>query len=97
MHSKIHRTVANLCPTCGHTLDAVSEMGSGDREPEPGDASMCIACGELLEFGEDMQLILLTDTTLSHLNPKDVAQLKFAQSCVRNRIIQQLVKKPTLH
>jgi hypothetical protein len=75
----------NLCPTCGYTLDAVSEMGNGARAPEPGDASLCIDCGEILEFAADMTLAKINEGTVAKLDPEDYDQLLMAQKFVRER------------
>lgn len=36
------------CSTCGDRLDAAS--GEPGKGPEPGDASLCLNCGDLIVF-----------------------------------------------
>lgn len=42
---------------CGKQLDACS----GDNRPSPGDATLCIDCGSLNFFGDDLRLRKPTD------------------------------------
>jgi hypothetical protein len=50
------------CPFCHYCCDAHRTVGSGQRGPQPGDASICFNCGELLEFGPALELIPITDS-----------------------------------
>jgi Zn ribbon nucleic-acid-binding protein len=50
------------CTACGHLMNAanvVSEDGQGI--PEPGDITVCIQCGHLMAFGDELRLRDLTD------------------------------------
>lgn len=44
------------CVECGHPLSA----SGGPCEPKPGDLSLCIYCGSLNAFAEDMTLRMPT-------------------------------------
>jgi hypothetical protein len=48
------------CPSCGKALDATSEAG-GNGAPKPGDITLCIYCGHLMAFANDLTLRELTD------------------------------------
>lgn len=48
------------CPTCDEKLDAVTSIDA-DGMPERGDISLCAYCGEILEFDDNMQLIVITE------------------------------------
>ena len=50
---KTTRTPATPCPTCGYKMDAASCPYSGET-PSPGDPSVCLKCGELLVFSDEM-------------------------------------------
>jgi len=57
-----HLIPASSCLNCGKLLDAatgVLEYGF-DATPDPGDLTVCIACGHLMAFGDDLQLRDLT-------------------------------------
>jgi len=50
----------DLCPTCSAPLAAVGAMRvAGESAPEAGDATFCVACGEMLEFDQDLRLVSL--------------------------------------
>lgn len=55
------------CPSCGKIVDRATVVGSRGR-PKPGDATVCIGCGEVALFGDDLQLRRPTT--------KEVAELK---------------------
>lgn len=48
------------CTACGKQLDAVSHV-KGDAIPDEGDISLCLYCGHIMVFGQD--LILREPTT----------------------------------
>lgn len=47
------------CPQCFHKLDAVSNVHSAEP-PQVGDFTLCIGCTAVLQFDENMQLVLKT-------------------------------------
>ncbi len=51
---KTYRTIASTCVKCGEKLDIATSIENAP--PSPGDTSICIYCGNLMEFDEDMQL-----------------------------------------
>lgn len=42
------------CPACGYKTDAATPVGAAGIRPKPGDASICLGCGQLLFFELDM-------------------------------------------
>lgn len=53
-----YRTPATICPSCGRTLDAAQNLQ--DAQPTPGDFSICLECGHLMTFADDLSLRSLT-------------------------------------
>jgi hypothetical protein len=45
-----------VCKVCGYEMDAAS-CTHDERRPKPGDASICLKCGELYMFDEKMRSI----------------------------------------
>lgn len=45
---------ACLCPHCGASLDASTNIDYEDGPPEVGDYSMCLHCGVILIYQPDM-------------------------------------------
>jgi hypothetical protein len=48
------------CLSCGKVLDRATNMFDGGWRPSPGDYSICIACGHLMIFADDLRLRELT-------------------------------------
>ena len=51
------RLPAQFCPMCFTVLDAATCF-TAKIAPEPGDFTVCIECGAVLEFGGKMDLLL---------------------------------------
>lgn len=49
------RTPLTMCWHCDRPLDAASDL-DGNHRPEPGAVSMCMYCGAIGIFGDDMRL-----------------------------------------
>jgi hypothetical protein len=48
------------CPNCRKSIDTCQST-SGERGPQPSDLSICLYCGHLSAYGDDMMLRELTD------------------------------------
>lgn len=89
IHDDSRRLPESACPTCGHKLDAVSQVAETGAlaldapDPKPGDVSVCIRCGSLLRFGLGQTLHKLTDTEFLALARPEKAALEAAQRAVR--------------
>jgi hypothetical protein len=51
------RTPLALCPECGYAFDAATHIG-GRARPSPGDLSICLSCGTLLLFDDDLRPVV---------------------------------------
>ena len=54
------RTTQCKCPICWKKLDAATATQKGTK-PKAGDATVCICCGALLVFNDDLTVRLPTD------------------------------------
>jgi hypothetical protein len=43
------------CSTCGYTFEMCSSL-TGTSGPQAGDYTLCIECGEIFQFGPEMEL-----------------------------------------
>ena len=68
MGRKGHRMPEQLCPKCGHLLDAASNLDNPRAKPKPEDYTVCIACAAILRFNSMLRLDVPT--------PEDVAALQ---------------------
>ena len=48
------------CTNCGKVMDGATCIGA-DSAPEPGDASVCLNCGHIMAYGDDLKMRNLTD------------------------------------
>lgn len=60
------RMKPNRCLGCGHELIGATNF-RGTTRPKPGDATMCIVCGILCIFTDDMGMRLPTAKELAML------------------------------
>jgi len=57
--------IAHTCPHCGYELDAATACDFEEAgQPGPGDMSICIECGEVCVFVDDINLRKPTDSEL---------------------------------
>lgn len=69
----------SACTACGYGVDLATCVGS-DRAPQPGDITLCIKCGHIMAFGDDMQMRNLTDEEM-----REVASNKTILAIQRGR------------
>lgn len=55
------------CLNCGHKLDAASAAQSKRHRPRPGNFSICIRCGHVMAFADDLTMRPLTDAEVVHI------------------------------
>ena len=69
------RIPKTICPACLYAQDSVSEVTKRKLsvQPKPGDITICLNCGALLEFGKGLKLSSLPLATILNL-PQDVAK-----------------------
>lgn len=48
------------CTNCSKPLDGATSVGAEDGVPDPGDVTVCIYCGHIMAFDEDLYLRDLT-------------------------------------
>lgn len=54
------RLPESRCTNCGKLCDAATGVGHKDR-PSPGDVTICIGCGHLMAYDEQLAVRNLTD------------------------------------
>jgi hypothetical protein len=54
------RIAASQCLHCGETLDGATSIDMDDA-PDPGDITVCLLCGHIMAFADDMTLREPTD------------------------------------
>lgn len=71
------------CPHCGREADAATDMTT-QEVPDPGSLSVCIGCGALSIFGDDMQLreLTLEERQKVRDDPETMAEVRRHQRAV---------------
>jgi hypothetical protein len=54
------------CPYCGHKFDRVSGI-TEERQPRPGDLTLCIQCSLVMAFADDLRVRALNAEELEYL------------------------------
>lgn len=64
----------STCPGCGQALNAsVDPKERGG--PRPNDVSMCVGCGTILQFDQQLRLKAMTPEQIERLPPKTAEEL----------------------
>lgn len=72
----------NNCPSCDRKLDAATSAYE-DAVPTPHDITICLYCGEMLEFSDDMDLQVLPEIIFDTFD----SELKENINSIRERIL----------
>lgn len=72
-----------VCPTCNIRLDAAT--GLTGRRPQPGDFTLCAACGAALRFTTPPQVRLAHDDELDELPSEARGALEVSREFIRSR------------
>jgi hypothetical protein len=92
-----YRVRASPCPGCGLIQDAATNVGSQTGAPLPGDATVCLGCGLILVYAEDLGLIRPTDPELFELMLSECGpSLERAQRAVLNLIEDRRSRRPPI-
>jgi hypothetical protein len=83
-----HLQPGPTCPKCGGNLDGALNT-TGDGHPEKGDLSICVYCGELLQFTASLKLELLPEAALASLSIGESQRLERARRVVHQVIAER--------
>jgi len=70
------------CNVCGYEMDAATET-NGNGRPQPGDFSLCLKCGELYVFDEQMKIQEPTIAQLTVVPIETAAEIRRTQRMIR--------------
>jgi len=73
---------ATTCPSCAAIVDlGINVRGHG--EPKPGHIAVCMSCGEILVFAEDMKLRSADLNDALRIKPETMQEILECQKAVR--------------
>jgi hypothetical protein len=55
--AKTYHFRSQLCPACGYLFEAAGNA-IGEGSPKPGDYSLCLSCGTVLEYGDKGKMLI---------------------------------------
>lgn len=89
MSTTTFRHVETRCPQCDYKMDSSSHVHGGEPSlPKPGDASVCINCGQVLMYEADCRLRKATVKDIGEImgeSPEAWAAIEKAQLFIRLR------------
>ena len=72
------------CLRCGALMDAASHLTDDDATPEPGDVTICLYCGMLMAFSEDLTFRELTEEEITKVPLDEVSRFQRARKAAMN-------------
>jgi len=81
--TETQRHKQNECPKCLDAMDAYT--GRLGTKPRPLDWSVCLNCGEILRFDEQLDLRLILDEEWEQVHPENKETLLALQRKIRAR------------
>jgi hypothetical protein len=79
--------VPQICPKCDYVFDHVTAADSEMGKPSPGDFSICLNCGVVLQFSENM--------TQVDASPEDFEKLEEGDKTLILRIVHAVKSSPS--
>jgi hypothetical protein len=76
------------CPSCKTELDEATCITDENARPEAGDISICFSCGEINQFDNDLNLVILPSSKLTRIrleNPEDYELIMDAVIMIKAR------------
>jgi len=75
------------CLRCGYKFDSASSL-EDDSKPSPGSLSVCLKCGAVAKYGDDLTVVPMTDKEADELRA-DVETMAYLSRIVRGLFIVQ--------
>lgn len=75
-----------MCPNCGYIMNAAQPLREREdkRGPAIGDVSICLNCGEILEYDE-VGVVSVKERTWEKVSDEDGIELRRLQLQIRGR------------
>lgn len=75
----------DYCPACNYECNAATDTADVHQTPNPGDLSICLNCGEWLEFADDMALKFISDHAKNTMDDDNWTTLTNATKYIKER------------
>lgn len=74
------------CLQCGKVMDAASHPEDDTKTPRPGDVTICLYCGFLMAFTDDLGFRELTEEELGEIPLDQISRIQRARKAVMDPI-----------
>lgn len=78
------------CTGCGHSNEEHTGINN-EEQPQPGNISICVCCGQVNQYDDDMKLQKLSDDEMHDLqthHPDVLMQVRMIQMAIKQKILQ---------
>jgi len=69
------------CKSCLHKIECHTAIENDDK-PTPGDYSVCLYCGKISFFDNDLNLVGMTEAQINELKESDPGSYNLLLKCV---------------
>lgn len=73
------------CVECGHPFDLATDIAT-DATPAPGDVSLCIECGNVAMFADDLTLRPISEDEIERMPLDHLSSLQRARKAIMRAI-----------
>lgn len=73
------------CPTCHYKFDSATEVTGKQHRPRVGDITICLNCGDVLIFNDDMTIRQVEDDELLNLDEETYTTINRATNEIHKR------------
>lgn len=70
------------CLQCGKKMDAASNLADDALVPEPGDVTLCIHCGYIMAFADDLTFRAVTEEEIKEIPLDEISRFQRARKVV---------------
>ncbi len=86
LKDRVAKVPLSTCKVCGYSADRATEAKSGlPHCPTPGDVTICLKCGEIYVFDENLMIREPTVDDALKWDPDAFAQVAITQRLIRSR------------
>lgn len=71
------------CPTCAYPFHGQTAIAEQQKDPEPGDYTICFNCAEVLEYADDLSVFIPDKSTV----PQDVRDMQAKFTAYKRSLI----------
>lgn len=75
----------SCCPSCLYEMDCATCATREEVQPSAGDLSICLNCGEILQFNDILVLKPVAKGVLESLEPSKIALLQVVSERIKQR------------